>query len=386
MLQAMTLIKARSGQWLLTIFLLTPLAAFPQTVLTGAIQFSTDSAGATAGGQIWNTLGGDSYFDLWLAHDSNASSPINGPADDQAGIGIPLATGTPHTFYIFGAPGCCAEPFNGLNLFFDGNNSTPRISAFEATNSSAFLPDSSSTFTLAAAPVAGSGTTSYRSGDRIVLLTEYYWHTPSTPPGDVCQPESFTPGGGVSYFGSFTLQVFPAAILSLSQPSGSPGTPLTTAGSGFGPDENVDIYANRVGGLLLYTAVTDESGAFSVTLREPQAPYGLLEIYAFGEHSGALGTADFFVTPGILMTPAAGTPGSSTAAQGAGFGSGESVEIYWNNPRQLLGTANANNLGSFLGSDALSFKIPENASPGLNTVIGVGVTTKALGVGEIKVQ
>ncbi len=65
MLRAMRLTKAGSGQWLLTIFLLAPLAAFPQTRLTGAIQFLTNSAGATAGGQIWNTLAGDSYFCGW---------------------------------------------------------------------------------------------------------------------------------------------------------------------------------------------------------------------------------------------------------------------------------------------------------------------------------
>ena len=44
---------------LLCVFLLVPLSAYPQTTLTGAIQFSTNSTGAFSGGQVWNTLGGD---------------------------------------------------------------------------------------------------------------------------------------------------------------------------------------------------------------------------------------------------------------------------------------------------------------------------------------
>jgi hypothetical protein len=95
--------------------------------------------------------------------------------------------------------------FNGLNLFFDGNNSTPGISVFGATNSSNFRPNSSSTFTLQGTPVTGSGSASYSPSGVIAVLTGYDWSTPATPPGDVCQAFVFSPGGGADYFGSFTL-------------------------------------------------------------------------------------------------------------------------------------------------------------------------------------
>jgi hypothetical protein len=158
-------IAFRKPSPVLLAFLMLPLSAYSQITLTGAIQFSTNSSGAS-GVDVWNTLGGDNWFDLWLALNSDASSPVNGPSDDQAGIAIPLEAGNSYKYYIFGAPGSFSS-FNGVNLFFDGNNSTPGISAFGAVNTTGFRPNSSSsTFTLQATFVAGSGTTSYSSGGR----------------------------------------------------------------------------------------------------------------------------------------------------------------------------------------------------------------------------
>ncbi|MGA3076474.1 MAG: hypothetical protein ABSG56_22635, partial [Bryobacteraceae bacterium] len=65
-----------------------------------------------------------------------------------------------------------------------------------------------------------------------------------------------------------------------------------------------------------------------------------------------------------------------------GFGSGETVDVYWNNPRQLLGTATAD----AVGSGAFTITIPATASPGINGVIGVGQITKAIGIGRVTVE
>jgi len=205
------------------------LPAYPQVTLTGAIQFSTNATGVgTTTSEIWNTLGGDNRYDLWLALNADATSPVNGPSDAQVGIDITLAAGDTYKYYIFGAPGF-STGFDGLNLFFNGNNSTPGISAFGPTNGSQFQPDGNSTLTLAATSVAGSGRTFYRSGSVVAVLTGYDWNAPATPPGDVCQAYTFVPGGGVSLFGSFTLQAFPAASLSSSLSSASPGTEIKFA-------------------------------------------------------------------------------------------------------------------------------------------------------------
>jgi hypothetical protein len=218
----------------------------------------------------------------------------------------------------------------------------------------------------------------------VVVLSGYDWNDAlATSPGDVCQAFVFSPGDGADYFGSFTLTVWSAAALNLSQASGSPGTNVTLTGSGFAPTETVEIFAGHIGLPPLFTSTTtDASGSFAVTAREPQHPYGPMDVYAVGVSSHKLGAATLSVTPALIMDPGTGAPGGSTAANVFGFGVGETVDIYWNNPRLLLGTAIANGEGS----SAVTIAIPANASPGINAVIGVGQTTKAIGLGEVVVE
>jgi hypothetical protein len=108
---------------------MVPMSGYPQTTVTGAIQFSTDRSGSFSGGQVWNTLGGDGWQNLCVAQNPDATLPVNGPSDLQAAISIPLQASQSYKYYIFGQPGA-STGFNGLNLFFDGNNATPGISAF----------------------------------------------------------------------------------------------------------------------------------------------------------------------------------------------------------------------------------------------------------------
>lgn len=221
-----SLLHSLGGFWPALAFVMIPLSAYPQITLTGAIQFSANSTGAqpSAPGQsTYNTLpvNGDCCYALWLALDPDATSPVNGPSNAQSPIALPLEAGNSYKYYIFGYP-YMSFSFNGLNLFFDGNNSTPGISVFGPTNSSNFLPDSSNnTLTLQVTPVAGSGRASYSADGVTVVLTGYEFHTPATPPGNVCQGYIFAPASGnvADYYGSFTLQVFPAASLSFNQAS-----------------------------------------------------------------------------------------------------------------------------------------------------------------------
>jgi hypothetical protein len=179
------------------------------------------------------------------------------------------------------------------------------------------------------------------------------------------------------------LQVWSAAALSLSQASGPPGAEITLTGSDFAPNETVEIFAGHIGAPPLFaSATTDTSGSFSVAAGEPQHPYGPMDVCAVGVSSHKLGAATLSITPDLAMNPATAAPGSTTTAYVLGFGSSETVDIYWNNPRQLLGTAAAN----AEGSSAQAITIPANAPPGINAVIGVGQTTKAIGIGAVRVQ
>ena len=268
----------------LAAILLVPLSAYPQTTLTGAMWFATSSSGATSVAQAYadgalNTLGGDQWWDLWLALNPDATLPVNGPSDAQASISIPLQAGKSYKYYIFGQGPCCNLTFSGLNLFFDGNGAAPGISVFGPLNTPSFRPDSSSTLSLEGNPVPGSGSTFYSLAGVVAVLTGFDWNASANPPGDVCQEFAFSPAAGdvQSAFGSFTLQVYTAAALSLSQGSGSPGTKLTMTGSGFAPTETADIYAGHIGSSPILTTTTDASGSFTATPREPQLPYGPID-------------------------------------------------------------------------------------------------------------
>jgi hypothetical protein len=359
-------------------------SAAAQTALTGAMNFSANASGAASGGQSWNTLGGDHLFNLWLASDAQFTLPVNGPADAQAGINLPLQAGQTYTFYMCGQPGD-STGFNGLNLFF-GGNAAPGISVFGPTNSSLFTADASTTSNLQGAPALGSGRRFYSSGGVTVALIEYTWHSPGQTSPDVCQNYAFAPGGGPDFFGSFTLQTAVAANLAVTPSTATPGTPITISGSAFTPLEKVYIYTGQIGAKPLYATDTDASGKFALAAQVALAPNGPEEYIAVGQSSGIIGTAAAFVSAGLILSPQGGLPGSAVTVDGAGFGAGEIVNIYWNNPRQLSGTATADGTGSFVGANGATITIPANAPIGINDVIGAGQTTKAVGLGKIVVR
>jgi hypothetical protein len=181
--------------------------ALADPILTGLIEFSTTSSGSVTGTEVWNTLGGDNIFDLWVIRGSNSNGPfINGPTDNLASITVPLTPGT-QTFTLFGDSHPVSGVFFGLNLFFNGNNNTPGISVFGPLMTippTPFFPDSGTTLTLAGAAVPGAGTLSFVDGTTLVTLTDYFWVASLT---DRVSPFSATPNGRPDYIGQFTLQV-----------------------------------------------------------------------------------------------------------------------------------------------------------------------------------
>jgi hypothetical protein len=84
----------------------------------------------------------------------------------------------------------------------------------------------------------------------------------------------------------------------------------------------------------------------------------------------------------MVVGPHEGLPGDSVTATALGFGAGETIDIHWEKPRQLLGTATANSQGT----GSLKITIPADAPRGLNAVVGVGETTHATAYGNIKVE
>lgn len=198
--------------------LLLGLGALPtlaQPILSGAVQFSANSSGAATGGQIWNTLGSDGLFNLYFTQPNTGigGSLLNSGNGASTALNLTLAPGA-YEFFYFGQPGSDTG-FAALNLFFDGNTSTPRISVFAATDTAAPSPpypsfsanSSTNTLTLAGSIVAGAGTLSYSSGGFTVTLTDYGWSTPGVFGLDRVQAFSNAPGGGNDFVGMVRLSV-----------------------------------------------------------------------------------------------------------------------------------------------------------------------------------
>jgi hypothetical protein len=180
-------------------------------LLTGLVEFSTDASGNFDNHSVWNTRGGDTAVNLWVVSGSDLNGPfINGPADAQARVSIPLTLGE-NTFTLLSSTGFI-EPYNALNLFFSSNDVNPGISVFGPTQTSNDSPSfaangSPSTLTLAFQPVAGANSLVFRQGDFQVELTDYRWAQPAVNNTDRVAQRTTTPDGMSDFVGHFTLNV-----------------------------------------------------------------------------------------------------------------------------------------------------------------------------------
>ncbi len=147
-----------------------PLAAGAQPTLTGAIAFQTDSAGNT-GGQNWNTLGGDGSWNLYVIQGAPGGAFVNSGDSASTSISIPLSVGA-NTF-TFEGDYAGSIPYEGLNLFFDGANSLPRISVFETIGVTGGRPDAGNTRQLDGNGVAGAGTLVFYADGYRVSVSNY---------------------------------------------------------------------------------------------------------------------------------------------------------------------------------------------------------------------
>jgi hypothetical protein len=208
-----------SGSTLALVILLAAEMLPGQTFLTGAMEFSCNSSGSPEGGNIWNTLSGESKCNIFLSSGPGLANPfINGPSDALADISIPLSPGV-NRFRIFGGSGLSVS-FHAINLFFNGDNSIPRISALGLTQSTA-LPSgfaaNGNAVTLALDGLAvtpGANSLSFQDGDRLITLTEYSWADPAVFSLDRVYAPTGNPGevgtdGTLDWIGQMALTVTP---------------------------------------------------------------------------------------------------------------------------------------------------------------------------------
>ena len=177
--------------------------------LSGAIVYAADGAG-NPNSDGWNTLGGDAVNNIYM---KQGASFINGPGNGaDARISVNLTAPGIYTFTMFGDGGSQNNQ-HALNLFFDGNDTTPRISALAPTDTTgtttAFAANgnANSRSLNYSGSIPAANTTSFSELGRTISLTAFRWSTPSVANQDVVSPFTIAPNGTLDYTGTFTLRV-----------------------------------------------------------------------------------------------------------------------------------------------------------------------------------
>jgi len=173
--------------------------------------------------------------------------------------------------------------------------------------------------------------------------------------------------------------VFVRANLSVNPVGGRPGpgvygTSLDFTGSMFAANETVNVYASGIGSAVLVTGVTDSSGSFNPERDAglPPVPFGYRIFLGLGATSGKIGAASFSATPTLRLSANVAEPGMSVTATGYGYGAFDTIQIYWESPLILLGTAVTDSTGSFVGDAGLTFTVPPVRGGADYQVEGVG--------------
>jgi outer membrane protein assembly factor BamB len=153
--------------------------------------------------------------------------------------------------------------------------------------------------------------------------------------------------------------------LSLEPMTGPPTTPVEVSGTGFLPEEVVDLaFGTKARGM----ASVDATGAFSATIGVPRsATEGAHEVTATGETSSLVAGAPFTVVlPSIALSRTIGPPMAYVTVTGASFRSLEPVEVAfdWKTVEQ----ATADQAGYF----STTMRVPKRAQTGLHVLSATG--------------
>ena len=132
--------------------------------------------------------------------------------------------------------------------------------------------------------------------------------------------------------GSATFEVTPDLVLTPS--TASPGSTFTAAVSGFAADEEVSLDP------FPEQCLTDATGACSMSVAVPIAPPASYPVTATGGTSGLTASANFILSTGLVLAPAAGPAGTQVTATAEGYPVEDVVSILYNGDVVSSCTAN----------------------------------------------
>lgn len=159
--------------------------------------------------------------------------------------------------------------------------------------------------------------------------------------------------------------------VSLSQPTGSPGTPLTIEGRGF--RANQESIAIKFGSAVVDSISANSQGSFSSTFTIPSSPAGSHTIRVAAGNSQL--DFPFAITPSISLRGSRSEPGTSVTVSGVGVGPSEQGITVFLDQIPVAAGISANAEGSW----SVSFPLP-SLTTGTYSIQGSGPQTSVSSV------
>lgn len=145
---------------------------------------------------------------------------------------------------------------------------------------------------------------------------------------------------------STVFSIFPVTMS--STPGIHNGQSVKVHLTGFFPNESITISWNANGGQTLSYFYTDQNGGASGSFAPPSAPLGSYTLTAIGSTSGLQATSSLNIGPGISST--FGDPGSTVTIYGGGFTANETVNVYFQTPKNGIVAVTTDATGAFTAS------------------------------------
>ncbi|MER3404300.1 MAG: hypothetical protein C4289_03285 [Chloroflexota bacterium] len=160
-----------------------------------------------------------------------------------------------------------------------------------------------------------------------------------------------------------------ALDVTVAPAAGSPRQGVTVSGSGFAPNETVDVFWDG-STTPAENATADGNGNATVVSSVPLMSAGDHPVKLKGRTSGRQGTARFTVVPSISLYPTSGPGGTVVTVKGRGWDSGATVGVYWNRTSSSSGVSVCSPTASSTGSFTCQFTVP-NVALARYPVVGV---------------
>ena len=304
----------------------------------------------------WNANGGQQLTTIGVDSTGAASGAFTPPSASRGSYTLTAkgnSSGLQATSSLNVGPGILltpnpANPGSTISVSGGGYTAGETVNVYFQTTGNGIVP--------ATVDATGAFTVSLTIPTKYKVGTNYFVYAVSTTGIDKAKA-SFT----------FTSLSFYSVYYYLSY-----GTQTTLYGQGFAANEQVTLFWNygQAGQVKVGTATAASDGTFSKSITVPSDPnLGSVAIAAIGVTSKLKATSSVYEYANIVLNPSSGSAGTKVHVSGGGFGSTETVAVYYQGTS--VATATTNTTGAFTAT----FVVPTTTSIGYTTVQATGSTS-----------